>query len=238
MTRENRSISQFKSALVGGGARPNLFEVEFTQGSFPNGVDFAPGAENFKFLCKAASLPASVNASIDVPFRGRIFKVAGDRTVENWNITVINDEDFAIRVAFEEWMQVINRLENGLGSSNPQSYMGNANVYQLGKGTDITSLTKENKSATYGLNDGNAAKLQTYQFQDIWPVNVSSIDLSMDNSDQIEEFTVEFAVQSFTRGANKTAGKGESPRTLGAAAGRQGAGNQGAGGQQQQTQGG
>jgi len=217
MTRENRSISQFKSALVGGGARPNLFEVEFTQGSFPNGVKFDQGKDNFKFLAKAASLPASVNASIDVPFRGRIFKVAGDRTVENWNITVINDEDFAIRTAFEEWMQVINRLENGLGSSNPQSYMRNARVHQLGKGTKITSFTKENNSSTYGGSDGEAARLQTYEFQDIWPVNVSSIDLSFDNSDQIEEFTVEFAVQSFTRGTNKIARKSETPKNMGTA---------------------
>ena len=216
-TRPIKSISDFKGQLVGGGARPNLFEVEFTQGSFPNGVKFDQGKDNFKFLAKAASLPASVNASIDVPFRGRIFKVAGDRTVENWNITVINDEDFAIRTAFEEWMQVINRLENGLGSSNPQSYMGNANVYQLGKGTNITSYTKENAPATYGGTDGDAAKLQTYQFQDIWPVNVSSIDLSMDNSDQIEEFTVEFAVQSFTRGTNRVARPSESPRIIGTA---------------------
>ena len=72
-TRENKSISDFKSALIGGGARPNLFEVELT--TLPGGVTW--DADNFRYMCKAASLPASTIANIDVPFRGRIFKVAG-----------------------------------------------------------------------------------------------------------------------------------------------------------------
>ena len=76
-TRENKTISNFKSALIGGGARPNLFEVELT--TLPNGVSW--DADNFRYMCKASSLPASNIAAIDVPFRGRIFKVAGDRTL-------------------------------------------------------------------------------------------------------------------------------------------------------------
>ena len=80
------SISKFKSALAGGGARPNLFEVRLTD--IPGNV--AWDKDDFKFMCKAASLPASTIANIDVPFRGRIFKVAGDRTIENWTLTIIN----------------------------------------------------------------------------------------------------------------------------------------------------
>ena len=91
-TRDNRTISEFKSRLLGGGARPNLFEVELT--TLPASVTFPWQAERFGFLCKAAQMPAQTIASIEVPFRGRQFKVAGDRTIENWSITVINDEDF------------------------------------------------------------------------------------------------------------------------------------------------
>ena len=91
-TRENKTISNFKSALIGGGARPNLFEVELT--TLPNGV--AWDADKFRYMCKASSLPASNIAAIDVPFRGRIFKVAGDRTIETWSVTIINDEDFKL----------------------------------------------------------------------------------------------------------------------------------------------
>ena len=201
--RENRTVSDFKSSLLGGGARPNLFEVVFTESSMAGNAPWS--AENFKFMCKASSLPASNIANIDVPFRGRIFKVAGDRTIENWNITVINDENFAVRDAFENWMQLISRLENNLGATNPQSYMRNADVYQLGKGRTGSTTTSRKGSensgggAQYGGADGTVAALARYQFQDIWPTNISAIDLSMDNSDQIEEFTVEFCVQSYSR---------------------------------------
>ena len=91
-TRANRNISQFKSKLIGGGARPNLFEVELT--TLPPNVVSNWDAEVFSFMCKGANLPAQTIANVDIPFRGRIFKVAGDRTIEPWTITIINDEDF------------------------------------------------------------------------------------------------------------------------------------------------
>ena len=183
-TRENKTISQFKSQLIGGGARPNLFEVELT--TLPTGIAWP--ADNFRYMCKAAQLPASVIANIDIPFRGRIFKVAGDRTIEPWSITIINDEDFRIRKAMEEWVDLIAKLENNLGATDPNAYMVNAKVFQLGRGS--TPSSKNN------AGDRNAV-LREYEFIDIFPTNVSSIDLSYDSSDTIEEFVVDFQVQSF-----------------------------------------
>lgn len=184
-TRENKTISQFKSALIGGGARPNLFEVELP--SFPDGISW--DSDNFRFMCKAAALPAQNIASIDVPFRGRIFKVAGDRTIDTWTVTIINDEGFILRNAFEQWAELIARLDNNLGATDPNAYMRNAKVYQLGRGSSASSTT----------NAGTAnAVLKEYEFIDIFPTNVSQIDLSYDSSDTIEEFTVEFQVQSFS----------------------------------------
>ena len=191
-SRENKTISQFKSALVGGGARPNLFEVELTP--FPTAAanaDWDPN--NFRFMCKAAQLPASTIANIDVPFRGRIFKVAGDRSVDTWTVTVINDENFAVRNAFEEWMEGIAKLDNNLGATDPSAYMANATVYQLGRGS--TSSSQDNGGESNSV-------LKEYVFEDIFPTEVSSIDLSYDSSDTIEEFTVTFQVQTFSvRGA-------------------------------------
>ena len=101
-----RTISDFKSKLKGGGARPNLFEVEL---AFPDAIRIDNDVvENARFLVKAAALPASTIAPIDVAFRGRILKIAGDRTFETWTITIINDVSFEIRSAFEKWMNYIN----------------------------------------------------------------------------------------------------------------------------------
>ena len=192
-SRANKNISQFKSKLIGGGARPNLFEVELT--AMPASVALPWQAERFGFLCKAAQLPGMNIANIDVPFRGRIFKVAGDRTIDNWTITVINDEDFLYRNAFEEWTQQIANLDDNMGSTNPSSYMVNAKVYQLGRGSELNSTTN--------AGDSNVV-LKEYEFIDIFPINVGQIDVSYENTDTIEEYTVEFAVQSYkVKGASQ-----------------------------------
>ena len=183
-TRENKTISNFKAALIGGGARPNLFEVEMT--TLPAGISW--DADSFRYMCKAATLPASNIANIDVPFRGRIFKIAGDRTIDPWTVTIINDEGFKLRNAFEEWTDLIAKLDNNLGATDPSAYMVNAKVYQLGRGSSPSS-----KSNTGTAN----AVLKEYEFIDIFPTTVRAIDLSYDSTDASEEFTVDFQVQSY-----------------------------------------
>jgi len=180
-----RKITDFKSKLTGGGARPNLFEVEL---AFPTevGVD-NDTLQKARFLVKAAALPASTVAPIDVPFRGRILKIAGDRTFETWTITIINDVDFSIRSAFEKWMNTINKMNDGTGLTNPEQYQSDAFVYQLGR-------------------DGGI--LRSYKFYDVFPTNISTIDLSYETTDTIEEFTVELQVQWWeaSRGTSPNAG--------------------------------
>lgn len=168
-----RKISDFKSKLTGGGARPNLFEVVL---AFPTSV--APANENevlqkSRFLVKAAALPSSTIAPVEIPFRGRILKVAGDRTFETWTITVINDTDFMIRSAMEKWMNTINKLDDASGITNPVDYQTDAMVHQL---------------------DRDGSTLRSYRFKSIFPTNISTIDLSYETTDTIEEFTVEMQV--------------------------------------------
>ena len=169
-----RTIKDFKSKLIGGGARPNLFEVEL---AFPDGegspVAVNEVVENARFLVKAAALPSSTIAPIEIPFRGRILKIAGDRTFETWTITVMNDSTFTIRSAFEKWMNYINKLDNGTGVTDPALYQKDAVVKQL---------------------DRDGKVLRKYKFWDIFPTNISTIDLSYDTTDTIEEFTVEMQV--------------------------------------------
>ena len=204
-----KNITQFKTKLRGGGARPNLFEVAIP--SFPANIEkywsnAGSTKEDFRFLCKAAALPASNVAPIDVPFRGRILKVAGDRTFDTWTVTIINDEDFNIRHAFEQWMNHMSKLDNASGAVNPQSYMTDAIVWQLGRASARNGSEAVDNSKGGGLgqtaapNSGAAFQskiLRAYKMHDIFPTNVSQIDLSYDTSDTIEEFTVEFQVNWF-----------------------------------------
>ena len=174
------TLTKFKSILAGGGARPNLFEV--TISDFPGYTDAV--GEDIKFLCKGAQLPESTVGLVEVPFRGRTFKVAGDRTFAPWSITVINDTDFAIRNAMETWMQTIAQYKDGSGATNPTDYMRPATVTQLKRG----------KSTTGDFTSTGLSRSKSYNFFDIWPTSISAIDLSYDSSDVIEEFTVEFQV--------------------------------------------
>ena len=189
-----RTIDSFKSKLVGGGARPNLFEVMLT---FPQGVNGPIDEKELdlktRFMVKAANLPASNITPIDIPFRGRNLKIAGDRTFDVWTVTVINDTDFAIRNAMERWMNGMNNLQNATGETNPTDYQTDAYVMQLGRGgkPDNTGAGK-----LQGPNFGDDVPvLKQYKFHGIFPTNISAIELSYDQPDTIEEFTVDLQVQ-------------------------------------------
>ena len=168
-----RKITDFKSKLTGGGARPNLFEVVLAFPTLVSPVNENEVLQKSRFLVKAAALPASTIAPVEIPFRGRILKVAGDRTFETWTITVINDTDFMIRSAMEKWMNTINKLEDATGITNPVDYQSDALVHQL---------------------DRDGSTLRSYKFKSIFPTNISTIDLSYETTDTVEEFTVEMQV--------------------------------------------
>lgn len=196
----DRSIDNFKSALVGGGARANLFEVEL---AFPSTSGYAP-SEVDRFLIKAAQLPASNIGVIDIPFRGRNLKVAGDRTFDPWSITIINDTDFHLRNAFEIWMNKINKLDDNAGVITPAYYQADMKVFQLGRGRVASTSTSNNsQTVNSGIAEGQMPVLKSYIFKGCFPTAVSAIDLSYDSSDTIEEFTVDLQVQwydSFVHG--------------------------------------
>ena len=179
------TLSKFKGMLAGGGSRPNLFQVNID--NFPGSDNDLQVADELRFLCKGAQLPESTVGLVEIPFRGRTFKVAGDRTFAPWTITVINDTDFLIRNAMENWMQFIAQYGDGSGAATPNDYMVNADVIQL-----FRDPTKGDSTTGNGTLAGKTGK---YTFYDIFPTNISAIDLSYDSSDVIEEFTVEFQVQ-------------------------------------------
>ena len=174
-----RTIENFRSKLTGGGARSNLFEVDMT---YPDGISEKIGdaINDGQFLIKAAEIPAANIGNIPVPYRGRILPVAGDRTFDPWTITVINDTDFSIRNAMEQWSNFINDIQTNQGSADPASYQTNATVKQLSR-----------DGGTSGDSD-DIPILRTYKFEGIYPNSVSSIPLDYGATDQIQEFQVTF----------------------------------------------
>jgi hypothetical protein len=153
------NVNEFRGALINGGARPSLFQVQILQ----------LGADT-RFMIQAAQIPASVVGVVDVPYFGRKVRVAGDRTYEDWQVTVINDENFSIRTALEDWQGTINQAIGNLRiSSSPESYKKNALVTQYGQAGE---------------------EIAQYEFVGLFPTNISAIGLDWNNTDQIETFDV------------------------------------------------
>ena len=176
------NVSQFLQT-IGQGVKPNMFLIDVR---FPQAIALDPTSQNLtNILCKSAALPGSNLGVIEVPFRGRTVKIAGDRTFDTWTTTFFNDKDFKLRAFFEQWANSINTHEGNTAPlfkpNNSDGYMADLGVQQL-----------EKDSSEEG------AILRSYILHYCFPTNVSQIDLAYDSNDQIEEFTVEWQYSYFT----------------------------------------
>jgi hypothetical protein len=167
------NINDFKSRLRGGGARPNQFKVTLP---FPGYAAVGGETSDLAFLCRATAIPGQTIPSFDVPFRGRVLNIAGDRTFEPWTITVLNDTDFKLYRAFERWMNGINNMTDNEGIANPADYQVDGFVDQL---------------------DRNGTTLKSYTYRGLYPEALANIPLSYSANDAIETFDVTFRYQYF-----------------------------------------
>lgn len=162
-------VDDFKAKLRGGGARANLFRATI---NFPG---YAGGdVELTSFLCRAAQLPQSTTNVITIPFRGRELKIAGDRTFDDWNVTIMNDTDFSVRDSMERWLNGINAHSANTGLVNPVDYQADLIVEQL---------------------DRDETVVKKYTFRGAFPTSVGQIQLDYAQVGEIEVFDVNFAIQ-------------------------------------------
>lgn len=177
-------INTFRAQLQQDGARPNLFEVYM---NLPAVINPGTASSKLTFMARTAQLPASTVGIVPLQYFGREIKLAGNRTFDPWTLTIINDEDFAVRKGFERWLNGINQhISNRRNSSfnNPSSYTANAQVKQYGK-------------------TGNVIK--QYDFIGMFPTELAPIDLDWASNDTIEEYTVTFQYQYWTDAQNGVA---------------------------------
>ena len=167
------NISDFKAKLAGGGARANQFKVTMP---FPGYASVGGEIEELAFLCRATSIPSMEIASIPVPFRGRSIKIAGDRTIPDWSVTVYNDTNFKLRDAFERWQNGINNMSDNEGLTNPVDYQVDAFLDHL---------------------DRNGNTIKSYTLRGVYPIEIGAIPLDYEEAGAIEQFEVSLAYQFF-----------------------------------------
>lgn len=206
-----KNILDFKSNLIKGGARPNLFKViiDFPttlQSEKKSDLDVKTAKQRAEFLVKSAQIPAFNIGVIEVPFKGRMLKIAGDRTFDPWTVNVINEGDFGLRQKFEMWSRDINALtENvsalgytsGQNTTSSIAYCKDMYVYQYGRDNIKPERNPSNDFNTNTTTKDTEEFIRGYKFFDAWPSSISSIDLNYESNNQIEEFTVEFQYQYF-----------------------------------------
>ena len=167
------NINDFKAKLAGGGARANQFKVTMP---FPGYAQVGGEIEDLAFLCRSTIIPSMSVPSFNVPFRGRSIKIAGDRTIGDWSVTVYNDTNFRLRNAFERWQNGINNMTDNEGLTNPVDYQVDAFVDHL---------------------DRNGNTIKSYTLRGVFPTEIAAIDLNYEEQTVIEEFPVTFAYQYF-----------------------------------------
>lgn len=167
------NISSF-SNVIGTGTRANLFSVEIS------GVIIGQES-NFKTLAKATSIPSSTVGLIEIPYAaGRRLKVSGDRTFADWTVTLMSDSAFSLRTALENYQNnlvFLDATSDGVGNR--------------GIGNRATLTVKQ-------LADNGTTVLRTYTLKNAFPTDISTIDLSYDSRDTIEEFTVTWAYEYYS----------------------------------------
>jgi hypothetical protein len=169
------NISSFKANMLAGGARSNQFQCIIT---FPAAVTGGALASNkVSFMAKSASIPDSTVADIEVMYRGRAVHFAGERTFQPWNISVYNDNDFALRNAFESWINIISNPDSTNGLMSPLDYQVDMEVHQLDRSDNV---------------------VKKYKFVDAYPTNVGEIQLSWDANSQLQEYPVSFSYNYHT----------------------------------------
>jgi hypothetical protein len=186
------NIEQFKSkGLTLGGARSSLFTCEIV---FPPGANIQTGVNSkFTFSCRAAELPAMTIGTVEVPYFGRRIKIAGDRTFADWTATIMNDEDWAVRSAFEAWQNAINEM---VGNVRVGQFVNELPTSQgpigILAGQNITGASyKQTVTITQFGKGGN--EVAKYQLIGAYPTDLGAITLDWDNQNQIETFPVTIA---------------------------------------------
>ncbi len=179
-TTKALGILTFQKAIRGG-VRPNLFSVTHpwnipgvTKPSIEGGEDAVT------YMCKSAALPATNVGTVELPFRGRVIKVPGDRTYETWTATFYQDDAFELRGAYEKWIEVTNGVDANTASADIGQVFTNITIDQLDK---------------FGGAKPNLDVIRRYELIAAFPVSVSQVSLAYDNNDSYEEFDVEFAYQ-------------------------------------------
>jgi len=163
------ALESFKGVLFDI-CRPNRFTVNIT------GNETIEFDEGDYYFVKGASLPGKTMGEIELNWQGHKYKILGDPTFSDVTITFWNDEssdseEQSVRSKFEDWLAI--------ASDDVPNVRGNHEDYKC--------------TVTISQLNGNGDVVKEYNLIYAHPKELSAIELSMDSTDAVEEFTVVFS---------------------------------------------
>ena len=179
-------VTSFKMGNPFGGARPSNFMVSVELPPtllLEQGLQGKAGKLAFSFRVRTSQLPGRTISTSDVPFMGRIIKLNGAPTYEDWETTIYEDEDFSVHELVVKWMNRINGA-----TTNKMSPLAILNSYMGTMKVTVSSKT--------GLPIRQAI------LKDVWPTVLGPAELDWANNDEILNFPVTWALSSWTWDGN------------------------------------
>lgn len=153
------NVEEFKANFLGG-ARPNRFEVEVP--SLP---------DKSRFLFKATDIPGGNIGEVLFNYQGTQAKFAGDKTFNDWTVTLVLDEDYAGFNEIEAWHNLIRENGTGLGANNHNQYKKDCFVTHYSVNGEVISR---------------------YKLIGAWPQTIPEVPLDWASTDQAMEIQITF----------------------------------------------
>lgn len=178
------SVANLKSTL-GPGARASKYKILL---SFPTGGGAsAQDSQKVDLLCKSASFPSVTVGRIEVWTQGRKQIIPGETEFDNsWTLTFYQEQGHDLRSRFLDWMKNMDDWFKNKHTCTPQDWMVDASIVQMGCG--------DNNSY-----QDNAAGTATYKFYDLFPTEVTAVDVDDERINTLQEFQVTFAYTSWEK---------------------------------------
>lgn len=97
--------------------------------------------------------------------------LAGDRTYEDWTVTVYVDADHTIRQQLIDWQNKAHAIGKEIYGDIPADYK---------------------KSATITAIDRQGRDTKSYNFEGVWPTNIGEQQVDWENNNAVSTFDVTF----------------------------------------------
>lgn len=177
------AIQNILHQTLGDVARSSKFEVFIRLTDLESDI----AESDIMYAAKATSFPGKSHTPIDLKFKGRSIPVKGQtKYTQTWECTFYLSEDHSLKNAFELWIEALDQHNNYVDNLN-----GLKELQTKHKNGYVSSFD------IYQENFDNDYKTAKYTLFNVYPIEVSPIQMAYESVATVQEFTVTFSYSHF-----------------------------------------